>query len=83
MKLSSTTPKQEEVISWIRNFRKTSGAIKVSSYCYNCFLTESTKTKTLIVFPEEVDTKGIITIDKPLDEVELTDIIKLCKRIAW
>jgi len=37
--------------------------------------------KTLIVFPGEIERKGIISIDKPLEQLKLKDIIQLYARI--
>jgi len=62
-------------------FRKSASRVIVSNYSYSCFFSGNPITKTLIVFPDEIETMGIITIDKPLDKVEMPDIIKLYKRI--
>ncbi len=82
MKLSSKESKKSEVTSWIKMFRKSPCTVMVSNYSYNCLFSGDLRTKTLIVFPEEIETKGIISIDKPLEDVEMPDIIKLYKKIT-
>ena len=81
-KLSPTESKKLEVTSWIKMFRKSPCQVMVSSYCYNSLFSGNPRTKTLIIFPDEIETKGIIAIDKPLEEIEMPDIIKLYKRIT-
>lgn len=81
MKASPRIAKQHQIVSWVQNIRKSPSKVLVSNYCYTCFFTGDPLTKTLIVFPDELDTKGIISIGKPLEEIEITDIIKLYKRI--
>ena len=81
MKLSLTESKRLQIISWIRKMRKSDSKVIVSNYSYRCFFSGNPVTKTLIVFPDEIETKGIITIYKPLNEVGIADIIKLYKRI--
>lgn len=53
----------------------------VGCYCYCCQISGVSKTKTVIAFPDEIDEKGLISIDKPINEVEIVDIIKLYKRL--
>lgn len=72
--------KQQQVEKSIKMLKKTSSEIHVSNFCYQCFLTGKDKEKTLIILPDELETKGIITIDKPLVKVEMLDIIKLYKK---
>ena len=81
MKPSIIESKRQQVTSWVKMFRNTSSRVMVSDYCYNCFFSGAPITKTLIVFPDEIETMGIITIDKPLNEVEIPDVIKLYTRI--
>ena len=73
--------KKREITSWIRMFRRTPCNVMISNYCYNCLLSGDPRTKTLIVFPDEMDTNRIMAIDKPLTEVEIPDVIELCQRI--
>lgn len=73
--------KEKQVTTWIQKIRNSSSSVMVSNYCYECAFSKKNKTKTLIVFPDELDKEGIITIDKPLEEVEILDVIKLYKRI--
>lgn len=81
MKYSMTESKKYQVISWIKQIRNSDSKVLVSNYCYDCFFTGNAMNKTLIVFPDEIEAKGIIAIDKPLSQVELFDIIKLYTRI--
>lgn len=81
MKLSLAESKKIRIKSWIRNIRSSDAKVLVDEYCYNCFFNGNLLTKTLIVFPDDVETKGIITIDKPLSQVGIIDIIKLYTRI--
>ena len=81
MKLTRTESKKLQIESWVRIFGKSASRVMVSDYSYKCFFSGNSITKTLIVFPDEIETKGIIAIDKPLDEVEMRDILKLYKRI--
>ncbi len=73
--------KQYQIIYWIQKIRQSPTRVIISDYTYNCFFSGIPKSKTLIVFPDELDIKGVIAIDKPLDEVEMLDIIKLYKKI--
>ena len=61
--------------------RKKPSRVEIGNYSYKCFFSGKEITKTLIVFPDEVVTEGIITIDKPLEEVEIVDILRLSKKI--
>ena len=79
--MSATESKKRQVTSWVRMLRKSASGVIVSNYSYRCFFTGNHVTKTLIVFSDAIETMGIITIDKPLDKVEIPDIIKLYKRI--
>jgi len=81
MNLSPTESKKLQIISWIKMYRNSTSEVRVSNYSYHCFFSGLPITKTLIVFPDEMETKGIITIDKPLHEIELSDLIRLGKRI--
>ncbi len=83
MKLSLSVSKKRQVALWVQMFRRSDAPVNVSNYSYKCFFSGKQVTKTLIVFPDEVETTGIITIDKPLEKVELSDIIKLTKRLAF
>jgi hypothetical protein len=62
--------------------RKSDSEILVGDYCYKCLFTGKSVTKTLIIFPDEIEAKGIIAIDKPLNRVEVPDIIKLYHRVC-
>lgn len=73
--------KRRQVCSWIQSFRKSNSRIVVGGYCYCCQVSGVSKTKTVIAFPDELDKKGLISIDKPIEKVEMIDIIKLYKRI--
>ena len=66
MKLNPIELKRLEIISWVRKMRKTHTRVIVSDYSYHCFFSGLPLKKTLIVLPEEVETKGVIAIDKPL-----------------
>ena len=79
--MSATESKKRQVTSWVKMFRKSASQVIVSNYSYSCLFSGNLITKTLIVFPDEIETMGIITIDKPLDKVEIPDIIKLYKKI--
>ena len=79
--IPSPTTKQQQIVYWIQQLRKSTSNVFVNDYCYNCYLTGDEKNKTIIVFPEEVEQRGIISIDKPLKEIELIDIIGIYKRI--
>ena len=81
MELSVTESKKRQVTSWVKMFRKSACRVIVSNYSYPCLFSGNPKTKTLIIFPDEIETMGIITIDKPLDKVEMPDVIKLYKKI--
>lgn len=81
MKKSTKELKKRQVTSWVKMFSSSPSKVMVSDYSYNCLFSGDPKTKTLIVFPDEIETKGIITIDKPLVEVEIPDVIQLYKRI--
>ena len=81
MKLSHTELKKQQVITWINMCRKSTSNVKVCDYSYNCLFSGLPITKTLIVFPDELETKGVITIDKPLIEVEEQDILKLREKL--
>lgn len=81
MKMHSPSTKEQQVAFWIQSLRNNPSRVLVSNYCYNCFQTGNPKTKTLIVFPEELMSKGIIAIDKPLEEIEMLDVIKLYKKL--
>ncbi|MEM7108052.1 MAG: hypothetical protein AAF519_07485 [Bacteroidota bacterium] len=82
MELSPTESKKREVTTWVKMFRRSPCEVMVSNYSYHCLFSGNRRTKTLIVFPDEIEAKGIISIDKPLEEVEIPDIIKLYKRIT-
>lgn len=79
MKMSSY--KEQQVALWVQCLRNNPSRVLVSNYCYNCYQTGNSKTKTLIVFPDELMTKGVIAIDKPLEKVEMLDVIKLYKKL--
>ena len=81
MKATPSQSKQEQVTSWVQKLNKSKSRVLVSSYCYNCFITGNLKTKTLIVFPNELEHKGLIAIDKPLEHVELLDVLQLYTQI--
>lgn len=78
---SSRVVKRKQIAIWVMNLKSCSKPIAISEYSYDCIVSGEPKNKTLIVFLEEAASKGIIAIDKPLEEVELLDVIKLCKRI--
>ncbi|MEM6525312.1 MAG: hypothetical protein AAF693_16030 [Bacteroidota bacterium] len=82
IELSSTESKKREVTAWIKMFRSSPCEVLVSNYAYRCLFSGNPKTKTLIVLPDEIDAKGVISIDKPLEKVDIPDIIKLFKRIT-
>lgn len=73
--------KEKQVTSWIQKIRNSSSNVLVSNYCYECTFSKQHKTKTLIVVLDEVEKQGLITIDKPLEEIDLFDIIKLYTKI--
>ncbi len=78
---SSPLSKEKQVSTWVQKIRKSSANVLVSNYCYECAFSKKSKTKTLIAFPDQIGEQGIISIDKPLEEVEIFDIIKLYKKI--
>lgn len=55
--------------------------VYVSEYCYNCVINDTPKKKTLIILPDHLELKGIITIDKPIDEVTHLDLIMNYKKL--
>lgn len=55
--------------------------IHVSEYCYNCFMTGNEKKKTLIILPDNLEERGIITIHKPIADVTHIDLIMNYKRL--
>lgn len=61
--------------------RKKQSRVEIGNYSYKCLFSGAEISKTLIVFPDELVTKGIITIDKPLDEVEFADVMRLSKKL--
>lgn len=77
----ATEIKKQQVTSWIQSMRNSPSEVLLSDYCYSCIFSGSLKKKTLIVFPDEVETKGVIAIDKALKEVEMFDIIRLHNKI--
>lgn len=83
MKLTPAVSKKHQVTTWIKTFRKSGSRILVNNYAYKCLFSGKLVTKTLIVFPDEIETMGIITINKPLDQVELSDVIKLHKELKF
>lgn len=72
---------EHQIISWIEPLRKSSSRVLVSDYSYNCLFTGCPKTKTLIVFPDEIESRGIMSIDKPMQEVGILDLFKLFDKI--
>lgn len=79
MNLSDTESKKLQIASWVKMFKQCSSRVVVSDYNYHCYFTGLPVTKTLIVFPDEIEEEGIISINKPIDKVEMSDILKLCK----
>jgi hypothetical protein len=73
--------KKHQIISWIKEIGRSDSKVLVSSYCYSCFFSGIPITKTLIIFPDDILTKGMIAIDKPLNEIEALDLMKFYKRI--
>ncbi|MCR9251813.1 MAG: hypothetical protein NXI20_15410 [bacterium] len=61
--------------------RKSESEVIISDYSYKCLLSGIPTTKTLIVIPDEIESRGIIAINKPMSQVEVTDIIKIYSRI--
>ena len=55
--------------------------IHVSEYCYNCLMNGTPKKKTLIVLPDQLEDQGIISIDKPINEITHLDLIMNYKRL--
>ena len=78
---SSAESKRMLITSWVRTVTKSNSNIVVSDYSYSCFFTGKPVTKTLIAFPNEMDSKRIVAIDKRMEDVELADIIKLCPKL--
>lgn len=69
-----------QIRNWIRAFLKTPSDIFVGEYVYDT-AGGSSKIKSVIcilgLFPE----KGIICIDKPIDEVQPTDVLMFYKSL--
>lgn len=82
MKFSDSEPKRNQVIAWVKMFRRSVSRVIVSDYSYSCYFSGNRVTKTLVVIPDEIEHLGIIAIDKALDQIEMPDIIKLGKRIT-
>lgn len=78
---SKTYNKNAQVAMWVTSVSRDSARALVSDYCYNCIISGEPKNKTIIAFPEDVEGQGLISIDKPLEEVVLMDIINLYKEI--
>lgn len=55
--------------------------IHVSEYCYNCLMSGDPKKKTLIIMPDQLESQGIIAINKPIKEITHLDLIKNYKRL--
>lgn len=55
-------------------------SVYVSEYCYNCLINGSPQRKTLIIMPNKLASRGIITINKPIVDVTIPDIIMNYKR---
>lgn len=81
MKKVATLSKEEQITIWIQKMKRSTSKVLVSSYCYDCLFSGDPREKTLITFPDELEEKGVITIHKPLKQVELIDIIQLYSRI--
>ena len=77
---SQLTSKQEYLSEVIQKIRQSPSKVVVNSICYSCLFSGKTKHKTLVLIPDELEMKGIITINKPLEEVEMLDLLKLYKR---
>ena len=80
MELSQTELKRIQIELWVSIFGKSTSKVMVSNYSYECVFSGYTTTKTLIVHPDEVETRGIMTIDKPINDVEVHDVINLFKK---
>jgi len=81
MKLSPVESKKLQIISWVKKVRQADTKVLVSDYSYHCFFSGLPMRKTLIVLPDEVEEKGVITINKPLIEIEMSDLIGLSKKM--
>ena len=67
------TPQQiAQVVKQLIGYKKD---VHVTEYCYNCFFSGDLRKKTLIVLPDQLESKGIVIIDKPIHDVTHLDII--------
>ena len=81
VKLSASQSKKQQITSWIKLFGKTSSNVIVNDCSYKCYFTGKHVSKTMIIFPDEIESDGVYTVGKPLKDIEIPDIVKLGKRI--
>lgn len=77
----NSSEKQKEIALWVQQIRDKKNEIIVNEYSYNCLLSGRLKRKTIIIILDELETKGLISIDKPLIKIRGLDIIKHYRKI--
>lgn len=66
---------------WIELINRKQQQIHIEKVCYSCIRTGIQKEKTVIALPMALPQMGFITLEKSMEEVELTDIIQLYSKI--
>ena len=70
-----------KVYKWLELINRKQQRIHVENVCYSCIQTGIQEEKTIIVIPNVLPKNGFITIEKPIEEIELIDIIKVYSKI--
>lgn len=66
---------------WVELINRKQQKIHIEKVCYSCIQTGIQKEKTVIALPMALPQKGLITLEKSMEEVELIDIIQLYSKI--
>lgn len=67
-----------QIRKWVSAFLRNPSEVFVGEYCYSTNGGAS-KTKSLICITSQLPEKGIFCIDKPIDQIQPTDILMLYK----
>ena len=70
-----------QIRNWIKAFLKTPSEVFVGEYAYSTG-SGARKTKSVICILNLFPDKGLICIDKSIDEVQPSDVIQLYKSLA-
>ena len=70
-----------QVHQWVELINRKKQKIHIEKVCYSCVQTAVQKEKTVIALPMALPQKGFIIIEKPIEEIELIDIIKVYSKI--